>query len=295
MNYRAGLLHGDLHLNNATLNHTLYKKPKEYESSSVLYIVGETLDDQFIFPTMSHNLCLIDFSRSIILPDRIEQYNDISLPKSYSIINKFKEFQEDQIDRLLQLYMHYTSDAHNIDDLRIIFRNKFEAVFKLLTTTDLYGFTHKLLAVFNINDMYVKPHSSTISFVKKINSMAYSYITEEMNKLITDPSYEGVVNDMDWPLYTIIKNCFSGFLVDRIEKITDVFNINNKLTFSLSKFDKFPNNITNPKDIVNGKEVATNNEFYVKMKKRREIFEKEKHENLKIVNYIAVRQKDKHV
>lgn len=301
MNHRSGIIHGDLHLNNATIKASLYKNIrniKDLKNPTVLYVLGKNEEEQYIFPTIAYNSCIIDFSRSIILPDKIDQLFDPSLPKSYAIINKLKEFNDDQVERLIHSYLCYTSDSeHNKDELTIIFRNKFEAVFKLLTVIDIFGFTKKLLHVFTLNDKtIVTPHKMHIELVKKINSYAESYLTTEMNKLISTKSYESVVIDMEWPIYTIIKKCFYEFLASIVDigDITEVFNINNKLTFSLSKLEKFPSTILSKKGIVYDKKVTTKTNEQYMLQNERYKYEKNKEDGMKIVNYIATRQREKH-
>lgn len=302
MNYRSGLIHGDLHLNNATIKPMVYKSIRDInyiKDPTVLYILGDS-KEQYIFPTVAYHACLIDFSRSIILPNKIDNFQDKSLPKSYSIITKLKEFQDDQVERLLRLYIHYTTDsAHNKDELRIMFKNKFEAVFKLLSVTDIYGFTQKLLMVFKIRDStIVTPHKLINELVEKINKSAQHYLTVEMNKLISTPSYEDEIMKMEWPIYTIIKKIFSNNLVvnQNIGNITDVFNINNKLQYSLTKFSLFPPILTHPKSVVNGKIIEhSKTEPYVKNYNNARIkYENDRYNNMKVVNYIASRQREKH-
>lgn len=302
INYRLGIIHGDLHLNNATIKHTSFKyirDIKEVDSPTVMYVLGPSSSDQYIFPTAGNNLCLIDFSRSIILPNSIDNLTDSSLPKSYSLINKRKEFHEDQVDRLLYLYFNYTSDStHNIDNLRIIFRNKFEAVFKLLTVTDIYGFTEKLLTLFKINSkLYVKPHKNAIELVEKINTISKKFITEEMNKLITNSLYEDTINKMEWPIKTIINECFSDFLIKegKIGTLTDVFNIDNKIEYSLNKIDKFPETISHTKYIKDNKLIEYVPEKSKIKNNNRKNYEKKKAKGMHVINYIANRQREKHL
>ena len=290
MNHISGIIHGDLHLNNATIKPYLYeniRNIKDIKNPTVLYIVGKNETDYYIFPTVAYNSCLIDFSRSIILPEKINQIRDHSLPKSYIFINKLNEFQDDQVERLLQLYISYTSDSsHNKDDLRIIFRNKFESVFKLMSVTDLLGFTNKLITLFSINDnSIIKPHKSCIELLKKINSYSENYITLEINKLISNQTYETVISDMDWPIRTIIKKCFYEFIItdDSIGNITDVFNINNELKYSLNKIDNFPPRI------------GKNSNMLKQIIENRVEYEKQKEAGMKTVNYIATRQREKHI
>ena len=297
MNSISGLIHGDLHLNNATLKASLYKRNrdiKDIQNPTVLYVLGDLETEQFILPTIAYNTCIIDYSRSIILPDKISQFHDNSLPKSYSLLSNAKEFQLEQVDRLLSIYIHFTSDSnYNIDDLRVIFKNKFEAVFKLMTSADIYSFTQKLITIFDLNDKsIVVPHKSCIELLKKINKTSEHFLTVEMNKLILDGNYEKTILEMEWPLFTIIKSCFyeNTILHKKIGNIIEVFNINNKLTYSLTKLDTFPELIT--KNIIIDKKVIRD---YTLLINSRKLHETKKNNGMKIINYIANRQKTKHL
>ena len=297
MNSVSGLIHGDLHLNNATLKASSYKKVRDIndiQNPTVLYVLGDLETEQFILPTVVYNICIIDYSRSIILPDKIDQFHDKSLPKSYSLLSNAKEFQLDQVDRLLSIYIHFTSDSdYNIDDLRVMFKNKFEAVFKLMTSADIYSFTQKLITIFNLNDKsIVVPHKSCIELLKKINKASEHFLTVEMNKLILDGNYEKTILEMEWPLFTIIKSCFyeNTILHKKIGNIIEVFNINNKLTYSLTKLDTFPELIT--KNIIIDKKVIRDYTGFINTRK---LHETKKNNGMKIINYIANRQKTKHL
>ena len=296
MNSVSGLIHGDLNLNNATLKASFYKQNrdiKDIQNPTVLYVLGDLETEQFILPTVGYNICIIDYSRSIILPEKINQFHDKSLPKSYSLLSNTKEFQLEQVERLLNIYIHFTSDSnYNIDDLRVMFKNKFEAVFKLMTSADIYSFTQKLITIFNLNDKsIVVPHKSCIELLKKINKTAEHFLTVEMNKLILDSNYEKTILEMEWPLFTIIKSCFyeNTILHKKIGNIIEVFNINNKLTYSLTKLDTFPELIT--KNIIIDKKVIKD---YTLLINSRKLHETKKNNGMKIINYIANRQKTKH-
>lgn len=300
MNYRAGIMHGDLHLNNATLNPLTYRKIrniKEINKPTVLYVLGDEESQQYIFPTNGYNTCIIDFSRCIILPEKIDQLNDNSLPKSHNIMKNIKQFHEDQVQQLWKLYLFHTSDnVTNKDELCIIFKNHFEAVFKILSITDLYRFTRNLSLIFDIKDKnFVIPHNKCVDLINKINSISQKFLTVEMNKLIADRNYEKNILEGDWPIYTVIKECFSDFLITTtpINNIIDVYNIDNELKYSLDKYDNFPPLIGDPKYIKNGriKSIESAKNFV----KGRRLFEKEKDKGMKIVNYIATRQKQKHL
>jgi hypothetical protein len=284
MNYISGVIHGDLHLNNATLKASLYKDVRDIDSISkptVLYVLGNSDHEQFLFHTSSYNICIIDFSRSIILPEKIEKLRDISIPLSYEVITNKTMFHAEQVDRLLHIYTQLISDTSNEDDLRILFKNKFEAVFKLLSASDIYGFTSKLLSIFNINDKnIIKPHKTCIELLKRINDESEYFILSEMNKLIANSSYEKTILEMEWPMFTIIKKCFSdNTATDELGTIIDIFNINNPLKYSLMKLDKFPSLITDSKA----------NNYKSAIEKRKNV-EKENTESMRMINIIANKQ-----
>lgn len=299
MNSIAGVIHGDLHLNNATINTVNYNKSKsvlDIKNPSDLYVLDNE-KSQYLFKTSGYFLCIIDFSRSIILPEKISNFVDDSLPKSFSKQTDMKKFHIDQSKRLLNMYLN-NIDENSLckDDLLSLFKNNFESVFKLLTSLDVYGFTDKLLKMYRLNNSNViKPHKKCIQLLEKIKSESEKFFIVEMNKFILDKSYEKNITEMEWPILTIIKNCFYENLVENTEEIGDiinVFNSSNKLKYSLNKLENFPNLIKEFKTIKNGVEVETNISNFIT---KRKLFEKEKAAGLKTVSFIASRQKQKHL
>lgn len=278
LNQRAGIIHGDLHLNNVT------GKPSNYNNSKVdnlqkLYIIDD--DNYYLTPDNNYDICIIDFSRSIISPDKINLYVDDSLPNSFEINNNIEHIQRDQITRLISIYINYSNTATNIDELNFIFSTKFEAVFKLLTVVDIYGFTKKLLTLFKMNNINVS--KKCIDFVNIINSDCKVFLYEYMNKLILDNDFSTKVINMEYPLKTIIKKNFSSFHMPKtgnIKNISDIFNINNDLKYSINKLDKF-----SPFMLYN-----RNKEDIDLCVKNRKEYEKQKRNNMKIINFIANRQ-----
>jgi hypothetical protein len=298
MNSVAGIIHGDLHLNNATLNTINYnseKKTQSLENPTDMYVLNDG-NEQYLFKTSGYFLCIIDFSRSLILPEKITQFVDDSIPKTFTNQKDMKNFYTTQSKQLLNIYMNFFDNNEcDKDDLTILFRNSFEAVFKLLTSLDLYGFTDKLLNMYKFNkNNVIKPHKKCIELLEKIKSESERFCVVEMNKLILDKSYELVVAQMEWPNYTIIKNCFYDNLVSNsnVGDIINVYNINNKIKYSLNTIEKYPPLIKEFKEIVNNKETSKD---IMKFIKDRKIHEKEKRDGLKVVSFISNRQKQKHI
>jgi hypothetical protein len=116
-----------------------------------------------------------------------------------------------------------------------------------------------------------------------------------MNKLINDNNYEKIVLEMEWPIQTIIKTCFYEFFATnaKIHNIIDVYNINNPMKYSLNSLALYPPVLKSPKYIENGVEKIQ--PFVKKFIEGRKLYEKQNIEGLKVVNFIAVRQKQKHL
>ena len=85
----------------------------DVENPEIMYVVK---DDEYIFPTLDYNICLIDFSRSIILPDKIQDLRNSSLQKSHEIKSNVNEIHMEQSERLLKLYLKFTDDSRSNED-----------------------------------------------------------------------------------------------------------------------------------------------------------------------------------
>lgn len=304
MNKIAGVIHGDLHLNNATIYNSYIRSTRDLTfepDAQVLYVVGDKTNDQYLFNQTMYHSCIIDFSRGIILPDKISELHDKSIPKSYSIIDKQKKFHDTQIERLVHLFMQNTSDNQsNKDELFFLFKKNFNGVFKLLTAVDIFGFTAKLLTIFAINDKtIINPSKKHIELLEKINMEAQYFLTEQMNKLMQGLINEQDILNDDWPLYTIINKVFyeNNIQAQKIKKIIDVYNINIKNTHTLTKFDGLPPLLTEKHGYQNNKIVPVSKKIsdsFKKLKANRKLYEKKTSKKFAVINFIATRHKEKY-
>lgn len=304
MNKIAGIIHGDLHLNNATIYNSYIRSTRDLTfepDAQVLYIVGENENERYLFNQTMYNACIIDFSRGIILPDKIDELHDKSIPNSYNIVNKQKKFHDTQIERLVHLFIQNTSDNYsNKDELFFLFKKNFNGVFKLMTAVDIFGFTHKLLTIFEINDKsIITPHKKHIELLKNINTESRYFLTEQMNKLIQGIITEKDILDGNWPLYTIIKKVFyeNSAQNQKLKKIIDIYNINIKSKHTLTKIDNFPVFLLEKHGLKNNKIVHVSeqisNSFKI-LKKNRKNYEKSTSKKFSVINYIAMRHKEKY-
>lgn len=283
LNQKGGIIHGDLHLNNVTGKPSKYNV--DYTNLKTLYIIDN--ENYYLMPNNNYNICIIDFSRSVISPDKINLYIDESLPKSFNSYNNLEKIQKDQIERLINIYTNYTNSSTNIDELRFVFSTKFEAVFKLLTVVDIYGFTKKLATMFSMKN--VKTNNKCITFINTINSDCKIFLYEYMNKLILDNNFSSEILEMDYPLKSIIQKNFMSFRLSKSDHIkydiSDIFNMGNELKYSSNILEKYAPFMT-----LSASEKTLNECISL-----RKDYEKLKKDNMSMINFIANRQYHKKI
>jgi len=302
LNSRIGALHGDFHLNNASIGHLLHRELYEkddydIEKDRVLYHISA--DTEFLFPNNGYGSFVIDFSRAIINPKNIDMYRDKSLPANYQIVSNEEKFSVNEMNNLLNLYIQlFPNKMKQKDELVVIFKNYFDAIFKLLTAIDTYMFTIRLLRVFRQPDH--KTGDRIVSLVEKIHKISELCLTNEVNKLIEDTSsYSKKILSDDYPMLKIMKECFAEFMNPEIIDPTkyvlkDVFNYENEMKYSMAKYDLIPEIVKDPKYVnENGKLVQFEESWTANYKKYYNLHESRKIKNLEMMNYIAIRHYQK--
>lgn len=300
-NSKFGLMHGDFHLNNATIGALYYPSATIMANKDKKYKVAYVIDDQhqYIFPNNGYFANIIDFSRGIIDPSRFEELKDISLPATYQLVNNEKRFRHGEMNALLNLYTQmFPNKLRQKEELVVLFKNNFDAVFKLLTCIDLYMFSIRLSRILKQADIKINP--AVTSLVEKINRLAEGYIATDMNHLINETAtYGEKIANGDWPIFTIIKKCFPDYIDGKKFKtmgvITDMYIYKNKMKYSLAKYETFPEIIKTVKyyDPKNKKKIIEITEVKQRRKENRTEYERQKTQNLSMVNYIAKRHSEK--
>jgi hypothetical protein len=293
MNKRLHTIHGDFHLNNATIGYIYSYHSDSTTNHKVSYYLSSEIP--YIFPNHGYYGCIIDFSRSIVDPDKYEELIDYSLPPTAKMTANPEKFATLSIITLLNLYIQlFPNKAKSRDELSIIFRKYFSAVFKLLTCIDLYMFTIRLGRL--LNTLETKTPSKTLELVDLINRLSERYIASEMNNLISNPeTVSKQILDNEWPIETIIKKAFAEFHNVQFKKpviITDCYKLNNPFVYSLSKYDMFPEAVKKSMYVVNGVDhnlTEINNNRSV----GREAFEKMLRENYETIKFIGKQYRDK--
>ncbi len=295
VNSKIGVIHGDLHLNNATIGAMYYQTAdvmaNKNKKNKVLYVLDD--EHQYIFPNNCYFGALIDFSRGIINPNTYDVLRDQSLPLSYQLVDNEQKFRQTEISSLLNLYIQmFPNKMRQQEELIVLFKNNFDAVFRLLTCIDLYMFTIRLSRFLRQSD--ILNIQKNVMLIESINRMAEKFITVDMNHLINDPDgYGNKIMNEEWPILSIIKKIFYEYLDGNIYGnnlgvITDVYIYNNEMKYSLSHYDRFPDWMKYAKYNDNGNLININ-EVETARKRIRNEHEQITRNNLEMVNYIAKR------
>lgn len=299
-NSRMGVIHGDLHLNNATIARSNVKKEKqkkknkseeknnERQSGHVLYVLDM---DQYAFENTGHFGCLIDFSRGIINPMFLNKLHDESIPQSYQNIKDERKFREKEIKKLLNMYIRMFPNKEKIrEELVVLLKKNFEAAFKLLTCMDIYMFVVRLER--SSKRMNIDLGKESFILLRKISSMSEKFLNTDMSLLWEDKTYADKILNDEWPLRQIIKSAFAHYSSEyqhkSVDKITDVYIYDNPIKSSTSTWNKFPEYF---KTFKKGNKYDT--ELQKKRKKIRMEWESQKKDNFQMVNYIAMRHGQK--
>jgi hypothetical protein len=335
LNTKLGVIHGDLHLNNITIGalfHANYrgnnsssdkkdkedkedkedkkdkedkedkedkkdKEDKDEKSPCVLYVLNDS--QQYLFPTTGYYASIIDFSRSIIHCEKYEIFRDSSLPQTYTIVDDADKFKMEEVNYLMNKYISaFPHKYRQKEELIVLFKNYFEAIFRLLTTLDVYVFTIKFLRT--IDEIDYPINEKCVELVGRVNKLAEMYITTEVNNLINDPEeYSKKILARDYPIAEIIKKVFSeynnGLIIKKDMpsiKIVDVFCYENKLEYSLDKYETFPPFLRDVAYEENGKLVQLFEIIEIR-KAARIDYETKKLKNLDMMKYIATRHLEK--
>ena len=289
LNKKLGVLHGDFHLNNATIGHLYSSEP----NSKVVYMLDT--DHTFMFENTGYFACIIDFSRALINPESYEQLVDASLPESFRPVKDYDTFESREAGNLLNWYLQlYPNKLKQKEELTVTFKTKFAAVFKLLTCVDLFMFTARLSALMQQQEAPVGKRQ--LELVEKINRLSEGYIATEMNQLVKDESYGDTIMAREYPIATIIKKCFAEYIngsaFKSVGTVTDCYSLDNELKKSLCKFDLFPDVLKYSRYYdKSGK--PTDVPYINKTRKdTREAFEKRKLHSLEHLKFLAHKYSD---
>lgn len=301
MNSKLGIIHGDFHLNNATIGllyplteNQRFNKNKE---NKVVYVIDN--EHQYVFPNNGYFGCIIDFSRSIINPKNMSMFKDYSLPINYNIAENIEKSQALESNSLLSLYIQmFPNKLKNKEELIVLFKNHFDEVFKLLTCIDVYMITIRLTRL--LENLQMKLSKKIMDLIININRMAETFITSDMNNFLAEPEkYAKIIQERDYPILSIIKKSFSEYndgkiYGDDMGTITDIYCYSNEAKFHLDQESLFPNIFRHVKYKDNNGIIHDVKEIDEGRKNMRVSYELDKRNNLEMIQYIAQRHREKY-
>lgn len=232
INKRLGIIHGDLHLNNATIG-LLYYKPMSEQ-----YIKYSIDDQNYYFRQNGYIGGVIDFSRALLLTDMISELDHPCMP----IITQDETLVTHEIDNILDIYIKLFPNKIKIKDkLKYIFEFQYEAAFKLITAIDIFMFVTRLSILLQKNN---SPSKRALHLLDQLHKISETFITSHMNQLIEHPeTYAKEINDGLWPNQQIIQKCFPDFMKKR-EPLSHTYNLDNKIEFNINTYEGYPESLT---------------------------------------------------
>jgi hypothetical protein len=283
INSRLHVIHGDFHLNNATIGFLYLSEEPE---NRILYELES--GDKFLFNNNGYFSCIIDFSRAILDPEHYDILTDMSMPPSFKLIKDYDKFVVKERSALLNLYISlFPNKAQNKEELIVIFKKYYDAIFRLMTCVDLYMFSMRLSRLLSSN---LKINIKCVKLLETIIKESEFYITSEINKLISDPEkYSKIIMARNFPIHDIIIKCFPMYMYkNQSGVITDCFSLKNKFEHSICKYELFPDALKYGKYYKDGALVdfTRMNDF---RRVTREDYEKRKLRNLEYIKYLSTK------
>lgn len=231
-----GIIHGDLHLNNVTLNK---KNLNINEESYVIYNINinkntdiinfinsysndninNSENTTFILPHLGTYPCIIDFSRSFILLKLISE-NIIEKERNNIRAKFIKNEQQRIMSELKKIFPNFLKN--NAHKLKFLLKNKnFNILFIYFSAFDIFKFASNLLIFINKystqNDITINPE--IIKLLDDISKKAYSYL----EKIIDEESYINI-ESLLFPNLEILIELFSSFKYDSTNSIKKKIN-----------------------------------------------------------------------
>jgi hypothetical protein len=281
MNAKYGMTHSDIHLNNITINNSMVQDvlPNSYE------VYG--FDDQswFKFQKQTTYAYIIDFSRGTI-KNSDEYFPFLSSTDQF---NFHVDQRQRMIDKLVSLFPSFMN--LHIKEVENIANNNYDLFYHYYTCVDLYEFSSKLLK------RYEKLHPRVQKILKHISHLAEHKITHIM--LLDNHTIKPDRDEL--PNITIAKECFIDYLISPNEPdfkpneiIVNLWNININVEYTFTNWETFPPYAKNIKyiDAKTGKPKASKK--YESMDTDRKIYEKYRLDQMKMIQYISMRHKEKY-
>lgn len=310
LNSRKGVIHGDLHLNNFTIQPQYFTKFRDVTSLKnphMLFI----LDDNhlFAFPTRQYHTVVIDFSRAIVRPSLLDSFEnfDIVHAKKLKLKEEGKiqllrpeersEFLYEQVIRILKFYEMYFPDftVPRKSSLSVLLLNNFDKLFPIFSGMDTYLAINNTILFFRKTGLD-KKHLKHFKLLEGIVNRTEQLLTDTLEKIIEDPKSVDY-SIMQYTNRKLLDEFFSEYLIISPENnnLTQFLSKNttvgidfyeNKEIYNFDNVNNFPNYLLDQKYYgIDGK--LYEGPIGSGYKEYRKFYEKRKAENLNIISEIA--------
>lgn len=243
-----GIIHGDLHLNNITFNVTKNKKSEnniiydlnhKYSNDILNYIINYSdikesnkimnydkfLENCYLFKHYNTHACIIDYSRSYILLNLIDE--DIIEKEKNKIRSKYISNEKKRIiGELNKIFPNYIKN--NSHKIKFLFKNKnFNILFIYFSAYDTFTFTTNLLLFMKklMVNKNIKINDKIIDLLTNISKKSYEYL-----ELILDENQYNLENKLSYPNYLILQEFFKEYITNKNTikyPILSIYNLHN--------------------------------------------------------------------
>jgi len=252
LNCKQYIIHGDLHLNNITLHRTTgyYKDYLKGEGNPtpeahIIFDISpenkhfENEDDLYIMRHYGRNSCIIDFSRGFIGRPQLEK----DFPE-----HKVSEFIAHERRRMLRTWRKEMPDFANAnkDKIEAALLRNFDLVFKIFTASDTFKLSLGMKVY--LLSRGVRVGQEILDLLDKVNEASHKILTLNMQKVFDQTITD--VSEIEWPNYSIIKECFDHLKLKNFKpemdkgsakiQIVDIFSSANTLNYNTRNYDDFP-------------------------------------------------------
>jgi hypothetical protein len=242
MNSKIGMMHGDLHMNNATISRLYHMQDlqgKPYmQNPHIAYIIA---DEAYMFPHYGLIGTIIDFSRAIL-----GDYKKIE----HEFSERFAElyFKEQRIRVMYMIYHYFPKLMSKYQDkIEALLISSYPLMFKILTAVDTYVIMSNIGAMFSIDDAFthgkIKIAPGAIKLLSKLADQAEHSVVTNVQAAI-----EGRItlpDDIEWPNLEILQRNFTDFKItpermkDPSITVVDIFNSNNDVVYDVDDYDSW--------------------------------------------------------
>lgn len=310
LNSRKGLIHGDLHLNNFTIHPMYFSKFRnlnDIKNPHMMYALDA--NHYFAFPSRQYHTVVIDFSRAIIRPSQLDNFEnfDIVHAKKLKLHTEGKiqlikpeersEFLYEQVKDMLKRYELYFPDftATKKSSLHVLFLNNFDKLFPIFGGFDTYISINNMMLFFRKNGLD-KKYPRHFKLIEGIFSKVENDLTETIEKLIEDPKSIDRAS-IEFINRKVLDEFFSDYLVigpdkNDLNKFLDnntIINLSfyeNKEIYNIDEFKNFPGYLQTMKYYDKAGKLLEHSEG-PSIKKTRTEFEKNKVKNLQYISEVA--------